>query len=47
MKLKQEQSRKQNNLITVIKYNLNLSLQEKQDKVLNMFDGYIDTHNTG
>jgi len=47
MESKQEQSRKQNNLITRIKYNLNLSLQEKQDKELNMLNGCINTHNMG
>jgi hypothetical protein len=45
MKSKQEQSRKQNNLITLIKYYLKLSFQEKQVKELNMRNGYIDTHN--
>jgi hypothetical protein len=44
-KSKQEQSRKQNNLITLIKYNLKSSFQEKEDKESKMFNGYIDTHN--
>jgi len=45
MKPQQEQRRKQNNLVTLIKYNLRPSFQENQDRELNMLNGYIDAHN--